>query len=67
VIGHSSSFLHHITTQPTQIPALELAELYESKEEEEEEEEEERLVRGGNCRLAATNECTKIMEIPKDV
>jgi hypothetical protein len=64
VIGHSSSFLHHITTQPTQIPALELAELYESKEEEE---EEERLVRGGNCRLAATNECTRIMEIPKDV
>ena len=62
MIGHSSSFFHHITTQPTQIPALELADLYESKEEE-----EESLVRGGNCRLAATNECTKIMEIPKDV
>jgi hypothetical protein len=53
-------------TKKTQTPALELAELYESKEEEEEEEEES-LVRGGNCRLAATNECTKIMEIPKYV
>jgi hypothetical protein len=52
-------------TKKTQTPALELAELYESKEEEEE--EEESLVRGGNCRLAATNECTKIMEIPKYV
>jgi hypothetical protein len=60
-----SYFPQHITTKPTQTPALELAELYESKEEEEE--EEESLVRGGNCRLAATNECTKIMEIPKYV
>jgi hypothetical protein len=50
-------------TKKIQTPALELAELYESKEEE----EEESLVRGGNCRLAATNECTKIMEIPKYV
>lgn len=58
-----SYFPQHITTKPTQIPALELAELYESKEEE----EEESLVRGGNCKLAATNECTNIMEIPKYV
>jgi hypothetical protein len=56
-----SYFPQHITTKPTQTPALELAELYESKEEE-----DESLVRGGNYQIV-TNECTKIMEIPKYV